>query len=54
MLMKNIVKLIQYMDWIYLIGGYIDREKISQQSSLTIWTSFIGQFIFPVGGEGMG
>ena len=34
--------------------GYIEGGKIYRQFSFLIWTSFIGQFVHPVRGEGMG
>ena len=36
----------------YRICGYNDG-KICRQLRLLIWTSFIGQFVHPVGGNGM-
>ena len=33
---------------------YLDIMKICHKVSLLIWTTFIGQFVHPVGGEGTG
>ena len=41
-------------EWIKDIRGYIDRGKFFRQFSLLIWNLFIGQFIYPVGGERIG
>ncbi len=37
----------------YNIRGYYDRGKIVDKFMLLTWTSFIGQFVHPVGWERM-
>ena len=34
--------------------GYIAKKKLSSSINLLIWTSFIGQYVHPVGGYGIG
>ena len=41
-------------EWIYYIPGYYDRGNKCRQLRLQSWNSFIGQFVHPVGREGIG